>query len=114
VWVDNLKDIDVEILMGELVVITEVSGLGKSTCAFDTFPQEVHSSQARGTPLFKKPLVFLSTYAEDHGLCPWMNASSANESITCQTNNASVDFASGASLFQTCPVSNECYPPRSF
>jgi hypothetical protein len=37
----------------------------------------------------------LSTYAEDHGFYPWMNASVALETFMGQGTNASVDSAAG-------------------
>ena len=38
--VNNLKNIDVEVPRGELVVVTGVSGSGKSSLAFDTLYAE--------------------------------------------------------------------------
>ena len=40
VRVNNLKDIDLEIPRGQLVVVTGVSGSGKSSLAFDTLYAE--------------------------------------------------------------------------
>jgi hypothetical protein len=39
--------------------------------------------------------LFLSAYAEDHGLCPWMNADSVTESFLCPRVNATADSATG-------------------
>jgi hypothetical protein len=39
---------------------------------------------------------FLSAYAEDHGLCPWMNAdSAATKSSPCHLVHATADSATG-------------------
>jgi hypothetical protein len=38
---------------------------------------------------------FLSAYAEDHGLCPWMNAYAVAELFMCRSMDASADFATG-------------------
>ncbi len=39
--------------------------------------------------------MFLSAFAEDHGLCPWMNADSAVRSFVCRWANATADSATG-------------------
>jgi hypothetical protein len=38
-------------------------------------------------------IYFLSAFAEDHGLCPWMNADSAVRSFVCRWANATADSA---------------------
>jgi len=38
---------------------------------------------------------FLSAYAEDYGLCPWMNAKALVGSFMRRGINASADFATG-------------------
>jgi hypothetical protein len=38
---------------------------------------------------------FLSTCAEDHGLCPWMNAQNVTGSFRYRSSAASADFAIG-------------------
>jgi hypothetical protein len=37
----------------------------------------------------------LSAYAEDHGLCPWRDASTAAKSFLCSWTNAPADSATG-------------------
>jgi len=39
--------------------------------------------------------ILLSTYAEDRGFCPWMNAQKVDKSFMCSKLDASVDFATG-------------------
>jgi hypothetical protein len=43
----------------------------------------------------------LSACAEDHGLCPWMNAQNVAESFTYRTIDAPADFAN---LFLALPA----------
>jgi hypothetical protein len=38
-----------------------------------------------------KSLIILSAYAEDHGLCPWMNADFVAKSFLCPWVNATAD-----------------------
>jgi len=40
-------------------------------------------------------LCTLSACAEDHGLCPWMNAQNVAESFTYRSIDAPADFAIG-------------------
>ena len=42
-----------------------------------------------------KSLIILSAYAEDHGLCPWMNADFVAKSFLCPWVNATADSATG-------------------
>jgi hypothetical protein len=39
--------------------------------------------------------LFLSAYAEDYGLCPWMNADSVAKSFMYPWVNATADYATG-------------------
>jgi hypothetical protein len=47
--------------------------------------------------IFLKALqfVYLSAYAEDHGLCPWMNAWPTSDLFLSRWITASADFATG-------------------
>ena len=47
VRVHNLKNVDVEIPLGKLTVVTGVSGAGKSSLVFDTLYAESHRRYAR-------------------------------------------------------------------
>jgi hypothetical protein len=49
-----------------------------------------------GKKLISKSFEYLlSAYAEDHGLCLWMNADSVTESLLCPWVNATADSATG-------------------
>jgi hypothetical protein len=43
----------------------------------------------------KMPKGYLSACAEDHGLCPWMNAQNVAESFRYRSIDAPADFAVG-------------------